>query len=299
MLDLIRIFIKTLDTGSFSKAGEVLGMAPSSIARNIDNLEKKLSVTLLKRSTRKLILTEDGQQFLDGANKLVADADDLLASMHQINMEPEGILRISAFESFGRLCISPILPEFLSRYPKVKVVLNLENQMIDLNSDNVDIGIRIGRPVDSSLRARMLLPNETLLCASPNYIKQYGSPNKPEDLLNFNCLLLDNDRKRTQWYFKKNKKQVKVPVHGNLSSKGGTPLLEAAIHDGGIVQMSSWMMTELIKENKLVICLPDWQPSLHEGSSGDIYAVYLGSKYPKPALRVFLDFLVEKLVSAH
>jgi DNA-binding transcriptional LysR family regulator len=298
MLDLIRIFIKTLDTGSFSKAGEVLGMAPSSIARNIDSLEKKLSVTLLKRSTRKLILTEDGQQFLDGAIKLVADADDLLASMRQINMEPEGILKISVFESFGRLCISPILPEFLSRYPKVKVVLNLDNQMIDLNSDNVDIGIRIGRPADSSLHARMLLPNETLICASPNYIKQYGCPNKPEDLLNFNCLLLNNDRKRTHWYFKKNNKQIKVPVHGNLSSKGGTPLLEAAIHDGGIVQMSSWMMTELIKENKLVICLPDWQPSLHEGSSGDIYAVYLGSKYPKPALRAFLDFLVEKLVSA-
>ncbi len=299
MLDLIRIFIKTVDTGSFSKAGQVLGMAPSSIARNIDNLEKELCVTLLKRSTRKLILTEDGQQFLEGAIKLVADADDLLASMHQINREPEGTLKLSVFESFGRLCISPILPEFLSRYPKVKVVMDLDNQMIDLNSENVDIGIRIGRPADSSLHARMLLPNETLLCASPKYIREHGSPNKPEDLLNFNCLLLDNERQRTYWFFKKNKKQVKVAVHGNLSSKGGTPLLEAAIHDGGIVQMSSWMMTELIKENKLVTCLPDWQPSLHEGSSGDIYAVYHGSKYPKPALRAFLDFLVEKIVRTH
>lgn len=299
MLDLMRVFIKVVDTGSFSKAGEVLGMAPSSIARNVDNLEKKLCVTLLKRSTRKLILTEDGQQFLEGATKLVCDANDLLASMQQINREPEGTLKLSVFESFGRLCISPILPEFLSRYPKIKVVMDLDNHMTDLNSKNVDIGIRIGRPADSSLHARMLLPNETLLCASPIYLKQHGTPNKPEDLLNFNCLLLENERQRTYWYFKKNKKQLKIPVHGNLSSKGGTPLLEAAIHHGGIVQMSSWMMTELINDKKLVICLPDWQPSLHEGSSGDIYAVYLGSKYPKPALRAFLDFLVEKIVENH
>lgn len=297
MLDLIRIFIKIVDTGSFSKAAEVLGMAPSSVARNIDNLEKQLNVTLFKRSTRSLLLTEDGQQFLEGGLKLVSEADELISSMHQVNLEPEGKLKISVFESFGRICISPILPEFLSRYPKVSVVMDLDNQMVDLNSENIDIGIRIGRPTDSSLHARMLLPNETLVCASPNYLKKHGEPKKPEDLLNFNCLLLDNDRQRTYWFFTKNKQQVKIPVHGNLSSKGGTPLLEAAINDGGIVQMSNWMMTELIADNKLITCLPDWKPSLHEGSSGEIYAVYHGSKYPKPALRAFLDFLIEKIIN--
>lgn len=297
MLDLIRIFSKTVDCGSFSKTAAVLQMAPSSIARNIDNLEKELGVTLFKRSTRKLLLTEDGQQFLEGGIKLVTEADQLISSMRQMNMAPEGTLKISVFESFGRQCISPILPEFLARYPKVKVVIDLDNQMVDLNSENVDIGIRIGRPADSSLHARLLLPNETLLCASPTYLEQHGVPKKPEDLVNFNCLLLDNDRQRTYWYFNKDKRQVKVPVHGNLRSKGGTPLLQAAVHDGGIVQMSNWMMKGLIFENKLQVCLADWQPSLHEGSSGDIYAVYHGSKYPKPVLRAFIDFLLEKLNS--
>lgn len=298
MLDLIRVFIKVVDTGNFSKAGTVLDMAPSSIARNIDSLEKELGVTLLKRSTRKLVLTEAGQQFLEGSINLLADADGLISAMQETNLEPEGSLRLSVFESFGRQCISPLLPEFLARYPKVKINIDLDNQLVDLNSENVDIGIRIGRPADSALRARMLLPNKTLLYASPKYLEKHGVPKKPEDLVNFNCLLLDNDRQRTYWYFKKQKQQIKVPVRGNLSSKGGTPLLQAAVNDGGIVQMSTWMMQELVRDKKLVVCLPQWQPSLHEGTSGDIYAVYHSSNFQKPVIRAFMDFLIEKIIQS-
>ncbi|AGH81045.1 LysR family transcriptional regulator [Psychromonas sp. CNPT3] len=295
MLDLIRVFIQTVDSGSFTKAGAVLNMVPSSIARNIDNLEKELGVTLFKRSTRQLLITEDGQQFLGGATKLLQDADNLVASMSKINREPEGILKISVFESFGRQCISPILPEFLQRYPKVQVEIELDNQMIDLNSENVDIGIRIGRPADSCLHARMLLTNHTLLCASADYLEKYGTPKTPKDLIHHNCLLLANDKQRTYWYFNKNKQHLKIPVRGNLRSKGGTPLLEAAIYGGGIVQMSRWMMTPLIASGKVIVCLADWKASLYEGSSAEIYAVYHGSKYPRPALRAFLDFLMEKV----
>lgn len=295
MLNLIRVFIKVVELGSFSKAATVLSMAPSSVARNIDSLEEELSVTLFKRSTRQLLLTEDGQQFYEGAGKVLADADNLIASMHQINLEPEGILKISAFESFGRQCISPLLPEFLQRFPKVKIEIELDNQLVDLNSENVDLGIRIGRPSDSCLRARMLLTNHTLLCASPDYLAKNGPPKVPADLSNHNCLLLDNDRQRTYWHFHKKNQHLKVPVQGNLSSKGGTPLLDAAVGGAGIVLMSSWMMVDLIREGKLVVCLPEWQPSLHEGSSGEIFAVYHGSKYPRPVLRAFIDFLVDKI----
>lgn len=295
MLDLIRVFIKIVDCGSFSKAGQVLNMAPSSIARKVDNLEREIGVSLFKRSTRQLLLTEDGHQFLTGAIKLLAQADELVASMHQINMEPEGLLRISVFESFGRQCISPILPEFLQRFPKVKIEIELDNNMVDLNGENIDIGIRIGRPLDSCLRARMLLTNHTLLGATPNYLAKHGIPKVPADLTDHNCLLLENDRQRTYWYLNKNKQHLKIAVSGNLSSKGGTPLLEAAISGGGIVQMSSWMMSDLIKQGKLTVCLPDWQPSLHEGSSGEIYAVYHSSQYTKPALREFINFLIEKI----
>jgi len=295
VLNRIKVFIKVIDTGSFSKAGIVLNMAPSSIARKIDSLEHELGTTLIKRSTRKLTLTEDGYQFLEGAEKLLIEADQLKASMGQVNMEPEGVLRISVFESFGRQIVSPLLPEFLQKYPKVKIEINLDNQIIDLNRENIDLGIRIGRPADSSLRARKLLTNHTWLCASPDYLARTTAPTRPEDLANHNCLILSQERQRTYWYFKKDKKQIKVPVQGNLCSKGGTPLLEAAINGGGIVLMSQWMMLDLINANKLRVCLSGWEPSLHQDSSGEVYAVYLGDKYLRPVLRVFIDFLVNKI----
>jgi len=295
VLNRIKVFIKVIDTGSFSKAGIVLNMAPSSIARKIDSLEHELGTTLIKRSTRKLTLTEDGYQFLQGAEQLLIEADQLKASIGQINKEPEGVLRISVFESFGRQIVSPLLPEFLQQYPKVKIEINLDNQMIDLNRENIDLGIRIGRPADSSLRARKLLTNHTWLCASPAYLAQTTPPIRPEDLANHNCLILSQERQRTYWYFKKDKKQIKVPVQGNLCSKGGTPLLEAAVNGGGIVLMSQWMMLDLINANKLRVCLPSWEPSMHQDSSGEVYAVYLGDKYLRPVLRVFIDFLVNKI----
>ena len=296
MLTLIRTFIKVADLGSFSKAALVFNLAPSSVTRSINKLETELNVRLFKRSTRALVLTEEGNQFYQRAEKLIEDADDLISSMQGTRSEPEGILRISVFEGFGRAFISPLLPEFLSRYPKLKIEIELDNQIVDLNAENVDLGIRIGLPADSSLNARLLLANKTLLCASPNYIEQHGMPSKPEDLGQHNCLILNRDRQRTYWHFRSSPKDYKkIAVAGNLTSKGGTPLLEAAVNHGGIVLLSSWMVEKLIAEGKLEQCLPDWQGSLFEESSGVIYAVYQGNKYLKPSLRVFIDFLVEKL----
>jgi len=302
MLTLIRIFIKVADLGSFSKAAQVLNLAPSSITRSINKLEAELDVRLFKRSTRALVLTEEGQQFYPRAEKLLEDADGLISSMQGTRLEPEGSLRISAFEGFGRAFISPLLPEFLTRYPKLKVEIELDNQIVDLNSENVDLGIRIGLPADSNLNARLLLSNKTLLCASPHYLEKQGAPVIPEDLIEHNCLILNRDRQRTYWHFRnehsgtdKHKDYKKVAVSGNITSKGGTPLVEAAMNHGGIVLISSWMVKDLIEQGKLVQCLPDWQGSLFEESSGVIYAVYQGNKYLKPSLRVFIDFLVEKL----
>jgi len=304
MLTLIRTFIKVADLGSFSKAAQVLNLAPSSITRSINKLEAELDVRLFKRSTRALVLTEEGHQFYGRAEKLLEDADGLISSMQGTRSEPEGTLRISAFEGFGRAFISPLLPDFLSRYPQLKVEIELDNQIVDLSSENVDLGIRIGLPADSSLNARLLLANETMLCASPRYLEQHGMPVKPEDLIEHNCLILNRDRQRTYWHFRNSsvrnkslKDYKKIAVAGNITSKGGTPLVEAAINHGGIVLISSWMVKDLITEGALVQCLPDWQGSLFEESSGVIYAVYQGNKYLKPSLRVFIDFLIEKLAT--
>ncbi|EDQ00198.1 LysR family transcriptional regulator [Shewanella benthica] len=163
MLEQIKVFHQVVDSGSFSQAAQVLHMAPSSIARNIDNLEAQLKTTLFKRSTRQLILTEEGRYFYQQSGKLVENADILLAEMRGTQDTPQGLLRISVFESFGNLCLAPIIPEFLQMYPDVQIDLDLDNKLVDLHSDNVDLAIRIGVPQDSGLKARKLLENRTVV----------------------------------------------------------------------------------------------------------------------------------------
>ncbi|MGK0291260.1 MAG: DNA-binding transcriptional LysR family regulator [bacterium] len=295
MLNLIRVFIKVVELGSFSKAGNVLNMAPSSVARNIDSLENELQATLLTRSTRQLALTKEGIIFLEGASKLISDAEALQLSLKPNREEPEGIIKVSVFEGFGRTQICPILPEFLERYPKVKVEISLDDRVVDLLSEDVDLAIRVGKPVDSNLKARILLSNQTSICASPSYLEQYGIPQKPSDLKKHNCLLFGRYRQKVYWHFRKKKDYQKIEVQGNLISRGGTPLIESAIRGVGIIQLSHWMISDAIQEQKLVICLPDWDSSLYENTSGYIYAVYKEDKYAKPVTKVLVDFLVEKI----
>ncbi|MCJ8304433.1 LysR family transcriptional regulator [Shewanella sp.] len=295
MLDLIKVFHQVVDSGSFSQAAQVLHMAPSSIARNIDNLEAQLKTTLFKRSTRQLILTEEGSYFYKQSGKLVEDADFLLAEMRGARDTPQGMLRISVFESFGNLCLAPLIPEFLQMYPDVQVDLDLDNKLVDLHSDNVDLAIRIGVPQDSGLKARKLLNHPTLLTASPTYLNHRPPITQPSDLHEHNCLLISQERQRNHWFFAKGKAQKKISVKGNFISKGGSPLLTAALKDCGVLLLSEWMVKPYIDSGQLVEILPDWTASHWEGGSGEIFAIYKGAQYPKPNVRAFLDFMVKKL----
>jgi DNA-binding transcriptional LysR family regulator len=294
MLKSVRIFLKVVELGSFSKAAKVLNMAPSSVTRAIDNLEHELKSELFKRSTRQLLLTDKGYIFLEGASNLVSNCDSILMSMTNSHKEPEGKLRISVFESFGRLSVCPIIPEFLKKYPKIAIEIELENKVVDLAGENIDLAIRIGTPKDSSLKFRNIIPNHTFVCASPDYLSKNNNIEKPEDLSLHNCLLLNQERQRTYWHFKKNRRNTKVLVNGNLRSKGGTPLLEAALCGLGVVQLSNWIVSDYVKNGQLVVCLRDWEPLLNEQSSGSVYAVYKQGIYKNPNIRLFLDYLVEK-----
>ncbi|MGL0816268.1 LysR family transcriptional regulator [Vibrio vulnificus] len=295
MLELLKVFDQVVESGSFSQAGRALNMAPSSVARNIDSLENRIKTTLFKRSARQLILTEEGQYFYQQSSKILRDSDNLLAEMRGNHGVPEGILRISVFESFGNLCLTPLIPEFLERYPKIQIELELDNKLVDLNSDNVDMAIRIGTPQDSRLKARHLLTNYTALVASPAYINTHSPITQPEDLQQHNCLLISHERQRNYWYFRQKSITRKVMVAGNLISKGGSPLLCAALQGTGVLLLSKWMLKPYLESGQLAELLPSWTATHGELGSGEIFAIYKNTQYPKPHLRVFLDFLLEKL----
>ena len=195
MLEAIRVFIKSAECGSFSKAGAVLGMSPSSVSRHIGKLEKDLATKLFKRSTRHLVLTDSGQSFLERAAKAVSDLEAVFTAIRPEPHEVAGNLRISAFESFGRLRICPVISDFLMQHPKIRLELLLDNQLADLYKDKVDLAIRIGRPEDSRLKTRKLVENRITLCASPEYLGRYGTPTQPHELSDHNCLVLSRSRR--------------------------------------------------------------------------------------------------------
>ncbi len=295
MLEAIRVFIKSAECGSFSKAGIVLSMSPSSVSRKIDKLEKDLAIKLFKRSTRQLVLTDSGQDFLERATKVMSDLE---AAFMAVRPEPKviaGDLRISVFESFGRLCIGPVISDFLNQHPKLRLELLLDNQLSDLYKDDINLAIRIGSPKDSRLKARKLVENKMLLCASPHYLAQYGVPTRPQDLVEHNCLVLSRSRHMVCWYFRQGKKAVKVQVRGNLTSIGGSPLLDASLRGVGLAMLPEWMLTPALQSGALISVLEDWKPDLYKGGSGGVYAVYVDDPSTKPVIRSFIDHLLATL----
>ena len=292
MLEAIRVFIKAAECGSFSKAGAVLGISPSSVSRQIDKLEKDLATKLFKRSTRHLVLTDSGESFLERATKAVSDLEAAFTAIRPQPNEVAGDLRISVFESFGRLRVCPAIPKFLSRHPKIRLEILLDNQLADLYKDEVDLAIRIGRPEDSRLKARKLLENRMSLCASPQYLARHGIPTQPRDLADHNCLVLSRSRRIVWWHFRQGEEAEKIQVSGNLASVGGTPLLEAGIQGVGLIMLPEWMVAHHINAGALVAVLDKWEPSLYAGGSGDVYAVYLDDPNTKPVIRSFIDHLL-------
>lgn len=295
MIEKFRVFIKVAEYGSFSQAGRTLELTPSSISRHIDRLESELETKLFNRSTRFLRLTDAGEALLDGARKIVIDYDAVVASTQPEKNEPEGRLRISSFESFGRLQICPLIPKFLAKYPKVKIDITLDNHVVDLYRDDIDLAIRVGNPIDSNLKIRKLVSNKMVVCASSAYLKKHGTPLHPKELNQHNCLIIKFNHQSTYWYFKTKNENAKVLVNGNVMSSGGTPLLEAAKQDLGILMMAEWFVSDKIQSGELVSILNTWESSLSEEGNGDVFLVFIDNKYMKPALRAFIDYIVQHL----
>lgn len=293
MLDRIRILAQVVESGGFSRAARALNLAPSSVTRTIDALEQQLGVPLFKRSTRQLVLTEQGEYFLARSVRLLEEADQLVQSLQPLPVAPRGPLRVSVFESFGAAWLAPRLPAFLARYPEVRLEIELDNRLVDLDAENVDLAIRIGRPVDSGLHARRLLANRTLLVASPAYLAQHGEPTHPDELADHNCLIRGQGRQRQHWYFRRGAESCKVQVRGNLASVGGTPLLCAAQAGCGLLLLSSWMVQQGLDDGRLLPVLPEWQASPYEDRHDEIHAVFRGGRFLKPQTRAFIDFLIE------
>ncbi len=287
----MRIFSRVVEAGSFSAAGRQLGAAPSSVSRQINELENDLGARLFHRTTRKLSLTEAGQLYYERASRILIDVDEAKLALSEIGGAPSGILRVTVAASLARLHIMPALADFQSTFPAVKVAVSVTDRMVDLVQEGFDLAIRVGRPRDSSLVARKIGSGRRIVCASPAYLKKAGTPQVPADLANHNCLTFRTHPGSNVWSFRLGRGTLNVRVSGSLFADDGESLVAAAMAGLGLILLPAWLVGVELGEGRLLEVLPEFQIIPKDTP---LYALYPHQRHLPPKVRVFIDFLVER-----
>jgi len=286
----IPIFVAVVECGSFSLAAEKLGVTKSAISKRVTQLEDELGIRLLNRTTRKLSLTEAGKRYYDHVSQALALAQQGMDAVTELQGEPKGKLKITAPMSFGVLYIAPMIAEFLGQFPKVTIDLQLEDQMVDLIEGEFDLAIRIGNLPISNLVAKRLVNCKSVLCASPEYIKRNGSPKKPSDLIDHNCLVYSYFRGGSEWTFEQQHNEFKVIPKGNFIVNNSEAIRRALIEGLGVGQLPTFLVSKDILSGKLQPIMTPYSLPEHA-----IYAVFPERKHLPHKVRAFMEFVADKL----
>lgn len=290
----IETFLAVANGGSLASAAKALRLTPSAVSRSIARLEQRLGVTLIRRTTRSLALTAEGQSYCDRMTVLLADIETVEAGLGQEGQGPRGLLRINASPSIGTMGLLPILPRFTARYPDIVLDLALSDTIVDLVEERADVAIRIGPLRDISLRAKKLGHSRMVLVASPHYLARCGTPKSPDHLDAHDCLRFSFRRSVDSWPFRIGGKLVQRPVHGSFFGNSGEVVRQMAVAGGGIARHGHFHVAQDLKAGRLVEVLPDFNP----GDGEDIHALYAPEDRAAARIRAFLDFLEEELVIA-
>jgi len=286
----LEVFAAVAAQGSFSAAGRVLGLTPSAVSRTVDRIEARLGVRLLLRTTRALTLTAEGQAYLGAARRILTDLDDAEQAIADQGA-PRGRLRVSAALSHGRLCIVPLLGEFARLYPHILVDISLSDSIVDVAAGQADVAIRFGPLADSGLTARKLGENGRVIVASPDYLARHGTPRVPADLHDHNCLNFNFRRAEPVWPFCDGQSDYAMTVTGNIEANNGETLGQLAAAGVGITRVGAFSVADELADGRLVPVLEEFNP----GDIEVIHAVFVGGANTPARVRVFVDFLAERL----
>jgi DNA-binding transcriptional LysR family regulator len=283
------VFAKVVEARSFTAAAAELGMSKSAVSKQISRLEDRLGARLLNRTTRRLSLTETGAAFYDRCARVVAEAQEAELAVTNLQSEPRGTLRVNAPMSFGHLHIAPAIPDFLTRYPEVRVDMTMNDRFVDLIDEGFDIAIRIARLTDSSLIARRLAPDRRVLCGAPAYFAKHGEPRTPDDLAAHNCLSYAYVSDADQWQFIDGEGTRAVSVRGNLRANNGDAIRQALLAGLGVAVLPAFIVGPDVQAGRLKEVLSDYLPN-----RASVYAVYPHSRHLSAKVRVFVDFLADR-----
>lgn len=287
----LTLFLRVLDLGSITAAAHSLDLSVAVASQRLKRLEKDLGVRLLHRTTRRLHPTPEGAALAEQGRVLVEELETLGAGLREAAREVAGTLRVTMSASFGRQYVSPLLPAFLARHPKLRLSVHLSDNVVDLVSEGFDLAIRIGALEDSRLVARLIAPNRRVLCASPDYLRRRGEPRTPDALAGHDCLLLVGSSGRQDvWRFGTPAGgEVAVRVQGRFESNYGEVLRDASLAGEGIVIHSLWHVADDLRAGRLRVLLPD-----HPLATTAISAVMPQRRLVPPRVRAFTDFLLEQ-----
>ncbi|TAM20972.1 MAG: LysR family transcriptional regulator [Rhodanobacter sp.] len=286
-LNAIRLFVRLVECGSFSAVGREEGIGQPAVSKQILALERYLGAQLVLRTSRQITITEAGQTFYASAKQLVDGFDALESSVGERQQSPRGTLRINTAPAHGRLCITPLLPGFFRRYPDVAIELSVSERHVDLVGDGIDLAIRHGRLVDSTLTARKLSETDFVLVASPGYLAAKGLPTRLADLDRHACIAFAKDRERYPWSLKVKREKVSYVPRGSLITGDAEQIRAAVLCGLGIAQAPYWLVADEIRSGVVQVLLPELQPE-----RVPIHLVYPSGRRIPMRLRVFIDYLV-------
>ena len=289
-LNGMRVFAQVVDSGSFVTAADKLGMSKSLVSRHVSALEDSLAIKLLNRSTRRLSLTEAGAVFYDHCARIVREAELAEQHLSETQAEPAGLVKVTATPGFAVRHVLPALTDFYKQYPKIRVQLSCSNRLLELGKEGFDLGIRVSFNPEPNLVARKLAVNSSVLCATPAYLEQHGTPRRIEDLRKHECVLFSPLTRKGVWTFRRDKNKDSIPVTGSFETDDMDAVRAAVISGMGIGILPAYMASDALRQGQLVPLLRKYQV-LPESA---IYLVYLPNRTMSSRLRTLIDFLVER-----
>ncbi|KGS07289.1 LysR family transcriptional regulator [Burkholderia sp. ABCPW 111] len=288
-LTSMAVFVKAAETGSFAAAGESLGLSSQMVGKHVRFLETHYGMRLINRTTRRQSLTEAGRAFYERSRAVLAEAQAVDALAANLMAAPRGTLRINAPISFGVHCLMPMLAVYMRAYPEVQVDLTLSDRVVDVVDEGYDAVIRIAPLADSRLIARPLAQYRLVLCASPAYLAEHGTPAEPADLAAHECLgfSYSGQPAALEWPFESAHGQQAVRVRSRLAVNNGAALRMAALDGLGIILQPTELVGDDLAAGRLVRLLPGYEPPARP-----IHLLYSPDRRPTPKLRSFIDYVI-------
>ncbi len=286
----LEFFVLLARLASLSAAARALDLTPPAATRRLAQMEEKLSVRLVNRTTRTVSLTAEGEIYLQHATRILSQVQAMEDAVSSSGAAPRGLLRVNASLGFGRTTIAPLVSKFANAYPDVEVQFEVTDKPIDLIEHGFDLAIRFGELPDQRLNARRIMSNRRFLCASPVYLERHGTPEKVADLAQHRCIVhRQNDDAYGIWRFVREHHSEAVKVHGMLSSNDGDIVLGWALDGHGILIRSEWDLAKYVESGRLKVVLRDFVLP-----DADLFVYYPSRQNQATRVRAFIDFLVEQ-----